>query len=285
MLCAWLRDHAGLRDGAVDNAGNYAADMADMAGHLSTARFLRRHCSAARAAALALLQLPKTLLDAASDDDDDEGDLEMERKRPRVDIETAESGGTAAVAAIRQAYRQAALRSHPDKCSGEGEVGWTEVQAAYNLLTNEAATAEPGQMNTRHRYRLVLTAMAEETTVGTSERDVQEGGEDDQTRVAAGGEAEPGSDAALARLKAEIVALVLEHPGGMPLSNLPKRYRQVWRRDLPPPRQFRCKKLVQLLRRRMADSVVVEQESTNHTVLRPTLRLLASLGSAARAER
>ena len=46
---------------ASSQAGNFAADIADMAGHVCLARWLRLHASPARAQAAALLGLPCVL--------------------------------------------------------------------------------------------------------------------------------------------------------------------------------------------------------------------------------
>ena len=85
-----------------------------------------------------------------------------------------------------------------------------QVQAAYRLLTEEAAACSgggaEGQMNTRHRYRLVLTAMGEGVPVVKPMGQVGGDDEDDAEALAGGAVAAPGSDAALAQLKAEVAA-------------------------------------------------------------------------------
>ena len=54
-LCRWLRDECGLLDDAQDRGGNYAADVADMGGHVALAAWLRAEGSGARARSLAVL--------------------------------------------------------------------------------------------------------------------------------------------------------------------------------------------------------------------------------------
>eukprot|EP01044_Picomonas_judraskeda_P002667 COSAG03_NODE_198_length_10790_cov_17.850996_5_plen_330_part_00 len=67
--------------------------------------------------------------------------------------------------------------------------------------------------------------------------------------------------------KARLAAVLLEyHDVGIPLANLPKKYRQVWGVELPPAQAFRRRKMVQVLRN-MPDIVRVEQTHTNHTIL------------------
>jgi hypothetical protein len=67
--------------------------------------------------------------------------------------------------------------------------------------------------------------------------------------------------------KARLAAVLLEyHEGGIPLANLPKKYRQVWGVDLPPAQAFRRRKMVQVLRS-MPDVVRVQQTHANHTIL------------------
>ena len=57
-LIKYLRDEHNIFDDVQDNAGNYAADMADMAGadrHVKVAQFLRNECSAEKAKSCSIL--------------------------------------------------------------------------------------------------------------------------------------------------------------------------------------------------------------------------------------
>ena len=57
-MIKYLRDEHNIFDDVQDNAGNYAADMADMAGadrHVKVAQFLRNECSAEKAKSCSIL--------------------------------------------------------------------------------------------------------------------------------------------------------------------------------------------------------------------------------------
>lgn len=67
--------------------------------------------------------------------------------------------------------------------------------------------------------------------------------------------------------KARLAAVLLEyHNSGIPLANLPKKYRQIWGVEMPRAQVFRKRKMVQVLRN-MPDVVRVEQTHANHTIL------------------
>eukprot|EP01052_Picozoa_sp_SAG31_P008581 SAG31_NODE_436_length_15717_cov_5.420412_8_plen_394_part_00 len=341
-FCCWLRDAVGLRDGAVDNAGNFAADMAAMAGHPEVARWLRLHCSAARVVALETLGLPPKLLDAASDEEEDDGHGDGGGRVKRT--KTSEiSAIDDAQTLIRRAYLDAALRTHPDKQCSDASA-WEQVQHAYATLANRCQENHE-QHNARHRYRLVLTAMADSVTARSgrgpsadeTSRACQDGNDDGATLatqqlpfgdlsrvqgaplrstprsalvsliVGAGTEAcitsaelatkpvirlrklairaglpqdavAAAATAGLAELKAEVVAVLFEYPNGMPLATLPKKYGQIWRRAFPASTDFGFKKVSQFLRGPdFTNVIVVEQVGPNHTVLRPSPAILASI--------
>ena len=83
-LIKYLHQYQDLWDDSQDDAGNYAADLADMANtprHSEIARYLRHHCSRARAESCAILRVP---------------------------IRATESD-------IRKAYLQQARELHPDR--------------------------------------------------------------------------------------------------------------------------------------------------------------------------
>lgn len=62
-LIKYLHEHQDLWDDSQDDAGNFAADIADMANttrHAEIATYLRHHCSRARAESCAILGVPTT---------------------------------------------------------------------------------------------------------------------------------------------------------------------------------------------------------------------------------
>ena len=120
-LIEYLRDEHGLLDDVQDFAGNYAADLADMANtkrHAQVAQFLRRECSAARANSCAILGVP-------------------------VGSSTHE---------IRKAYLEKARLLHPDrnKCNSD----FDELHKAYKHLTTEDGNGF--QSNPAHSLNLML---------------------------------------------------------------------------------------------------------------------------------
>ena len=123
-LLRWLRDEFGFLDDAQDYAGNYAADLANMANderHHEVARWLRRECSSARANSCAILGL-------AMDSHDDE---------------------------IRKAYLSKAKQLHPDRLVDESEGdAFDEVRKAYEHLTKEEGVGK--QANPAHSLKLML---------------------------------------------------------------------------------------------------------------------------------
>ena len=69
-LCRWLRRELGVMDDATDEAGNYAADIADMGHHHALAMWLRSHASPHRSSAAALLGVDYDALCDLKDDDE-----------------------------------------------------------------------------------------------------------------------------------------------------------------------------------------------------------------------
>lgn len=123
-LLRWLRNECGLWDDSQDYAGNYAADLADMANderHEKVARFLRRECSSAR-------QKSCSTLGVTINSSDEE---------------------------IRQAYLAKAKELHPDRSTIDvGGDDFDEIRRAYDHLTKEAGIGK--QANPAHSLKLML---------------------------------------------------------------------------------------------------------------------------------
>lgn len=123
-LIRYLRDEHGLLDDIQDDAGNYAADLADMANterHTKVALFLRQKCNSCRAQSLAVLGLPvnSTMQD------------------------------------IRRAYLTKARQVHPDRQGHNEETEhFDRIRKAYEHLTKEGGNGK--QSNPAHSLNLML---------------------------------------------------------------------------------------------------------------------------------
>jgi len=128
-LLRYLRDVHGAWDNVQDDAGNYAADLADMANtdrHRRVAEFLRRECSDARAKSCQTLGVPLT----ATNEE------------------------------IRQAYLCKAKQLHPDKNQGgASEEEFNAIKRAYDHLTVEHGRGN--QTNPAHSLNLMIEVQKE----------------------------------------------------------------------------------------------------------------------------
>lgn len=123
-LLRWFRDEFGTLDDTPDYAGNYAADLAEMANderHDEVARWLRRECSSARVKSCYILGV-----------------------NPASNYEE-----------IRQAYLRKAKQFHPDR-NGDESMGpaFDELRQAYEHLTKENGVGK--QTNPTHSLKLML---------------------------------------------------------------------------------------------------------------------------------
>jgi ankyrin repeat protein len=206
-LVRYLHEEHGMMDEAPDHAGNYAASLADMANtprHDEIARYLRQECSTARRTSCAILGVSVTSTEAE----------------------------------IRRAYLNKAKEVHPDKCHNNhpdaNDCRFQELQRAYRHLTEEKGHGN--QSNPAHSLNLMLQVAANGSR------------HDNETN---GGENENGSnwnhknsdldveDASC--FKARLMAVLLEYGDkGMDLSNIRKKWIQVWGPEVPFPSQTEC---------------------------------------------
>ncbi len=130
-LIKYLHQHQDLWDDSQDDAGNFAADLADMANtprHAIIAKYLRQHCSRARAESCALLRVP---ISASNSD-------------------------------IRKAYLKRARELHPDRQSGSkidspnfrSDHEFDALHKAYIHLVEEGGHGK--QSNPSHSLKLML---------------------------------------------------------------------------------------------------------------------------------
>ena len=278
-FCRWLTTTVGLLDSQPDESANYAADMAEMGGHPALAAWLRREASAERQQAFAVLGLA---LDAGEEQ-------------------------------MRTAYRSLARSCHPDKqtqrsasepvpegAAEADQISWHQLQQAYEILAQppvadqvEARSAGT-QRNAAHDLRLMLRMVAdgdEGDSGGAVENSApvkrpRSPSSDAYVNVPAAGEDEDDEGwSEESVFKARLAAVLLEYEAaGIPLANLPKKYRQVWGVNLPTARALGKRKMVQVLRS-MPDVVTVEQSGVNHVILhavktRDDLKMLLEDGTA-----
>lgn len=158
----------GADDGVVDETGGRPSDEADAAGHGKLRDFLRLRADRGKAAQsrAALGLAPEGALDAA---------------------------------AVRDAFREVALATHPDRAAGGGDDAFRAARAAHDYLQG---VPEDYSRATR---RLPILVEALGPTPG-----------DPRVHIFA----------------AQVVAAILEHgDGGLSLAHLPKKFRLLWRTD------------------------------------------------------
>lgn len=223
----YLHQEQGLWDDHPDEAGNYAAVLADMAAanapveqrqrYESVATFLRECCSRERAESCAVLGLD------VSSCHTDKG--------------------------IRQAYKRLALQLHPDRLAsapvGESKptVDFDAVQKAYRHLLIDKGRGS--QSNPAHSLKLMLQVSANHVT----------------SNSCASLDGDAGNYQEDACFKARLIAVLMEYGNkGIDLSNLKAKWKQVWP-DAIFPCPTRGPKLSEWVRQ-MAGDVV---ELRHHT--------------------
>ena len=216
-FCAWLRDARGLED-APDGHGNYAADLAREAGHADLCSWLRRRCAPGRKA-----------------------DVDALAAASGVDL-----GADPSDAALRRAFRRAALDAHPDR--GGDAQRFERARAAHDRLARGVGCANENPLRNAATVRRLLDADAFDADAGGSQR-------------------------ALREFEARLAVVLLEQPRGLALGLLRRRYGRAWP-DKPnyfpeDPRDFGYRKLVALVRAEAKRVARVEVDDGGTVVLFP----------------
>lgn len=181
-LIQYLHRRQGLWDDTRDHAGNYAADLADMANtprHSVIAQYLRNTCSRSREESCKILGVDTT----------------------------------ATTTEIRKAYLERAREVHPDAGNRSGspntEIEFGQLHDAYRHLVDHGG--QGNQFNPAHSLKLML-----ELSIRDDEKQV--------------------SDEKNSCFKAQLIAVLLEYGNkGLNLSNVKRKWRQVWPQSPFPP--------------------------------------------------
>ena len=201
-LIRYLHEHHDVWDDRPDQAGNYAVTLAEMAQHTATVQYLRTQCSRSAAHSCALLGLPEVSADPVL---------------------------------LRRAYHRMALRYHPDRqqrrrawqSSGVENADDDDVDAtgitfdaiyrAYHHMTVEGGTGQ--QCNAAHQRKLLLLPASSEDEPLHTERCLGNDISDDSGDC----------------FKARLIVVLQEYGSkGLDVSNLKKKWRQVWRGEVFP---------------------------------------------------
>ena len=198
-LVSYLHEQHGMMDDATDLAGNYAADLADMAHtprHDEVARYLRQWCSRQKYESCAVLGV----------------DLDADPQ------------------AIREAYKQRVRLVHPDKNAASSADEFDALQTAYRHLTVEQGRGS--QSNPAHSLNLMIKVSAADSEASSNDNDL---------------------------FQARLIAVLLEYGDkGIDLSNLRKKWKQVWpHSSFPEPPTIKNRKMAlsKWIRRQAGDVV------------------------------
>ena len=256
-LCRWLRDECGAVDDLPDHGGNYAADVAEMYGHVHIAAWLRSENSGARAISCAALGLPPSTTCHATIR---RRYLELARRyHPdrQMALSSAKKLGTVSAAhdATEAAAEEAADEEFDRSPMGDGDAptaavgddaaeasgihsSFETIRAAYVHLTQEGGRGT--QCNPTHILRKMLLA----ATPNMATPNMVSPAANAAGAVCAGTADACATDAGTAgadyegvrgRFKAMLAAVCYEYGDqGIPLTNLRKKFGEVWRGEQVP---------------------------------------------------
>ncbi|CAJ1965069.1 unnamed protein product [Cylindrotheca closterium] len=212
-LLRYLKEEHGLWDDSVDDAGNYAADLADMANttrHTRIAKYLREECSRARAESCSILGIDASCSSPSK---------------------------------IRQAYLKKAHELHPDRNGtvlvdddqNEDDVTdrFDAVRKAYLHLSEHQGHGT--QSNPAHSLNLMLQVSGLDDT--DTNKDNKDNDDNDDSEEAGTTNDFVISNSEENCFKARLIAVLLEYGDkGLDLSNVKRKWKQVWPKDpFPEP--------------------------------------------------
>jgi hypothetical protein len=193
-LVRYLHEEHGMYDDVKDHAGNYAADLCDMANterHDVIAKYLRKECSLEYRHSCNVLGLDRTKLSL----------LEKDVGREE----------------IRRAYLFKAKECHPDKRGTDNDDEFQSVKKAYEHLMAGGAAIQ--QKNPMHSIHLMLEVQ--------KNKDIMNANPNESTKEI--GSEPVDADDEMKLFKPRLIAVLLEYgQKGISLSNIPKVWDKVW---------------------------------------------------------
>jgi hypothetical protein len=233
-----------------DHQGNGAADCAEKSQQLEMAKWLRRFAS----------PLIRQALD-------------------RMGFSTIERNGTTPPSALelRTQYLELAKEWHPDRrtsntsdethTNNDGMERWNNIHEAYSLLLDWHE--HPALCDTRIRMRSKNAALAEYSPLcwheGWHEQQQTAMNHYEFTSSSSSPNNNDNSDDSqrqrLQDFERRLIRLLTPlGDTGMSISQLPKEYEKNWHMPVPKPRDYKCRRLIQLIKKHCPKIEVLEEE-------------------------
>lgn len=219
IVAEYLCEKFGVIDTIRDNNGNTAADCAERSQNYELAKWLRRHASAEIHNAVQILGLKR---------------LQNTTIPPTLD-ET------------RASYLQLAKNHHPDVSKSNSMQQWNIILDSYHLL-RIYWTDDPESFDCQIRIRSRNSKLLEHERIcwHSSWHEEQQS---TQTK-----------DSSLGEFESRLVRLLSSESflkSGLTLAQLPREYEKNFHEKVPSPRDFGCRKLIQLLEKECPNIKVV----------------------------
>jgi len=232
-MLEYLVRERGIMDCLTDHQGNTAADCAERGKRWDVAVWIRRHASPLHQRALDVLI-------------------------PRGNVQGAT---TPSPFELRRLYLGKCKELHPDKCldhSESGSVAWLELQQAYQLLLSWWTNPEVYDFNIRMGSR--NPALFDRLTLMW----IQEWHSVKAESVVGSPSPIPNTSDLLI-FERRLVSLLLtdvHKEKGLSLAQLPKEFQKSWD-HLPNPKDYGCRKWIDLLQRKLSGTIHVEIDPRN----------------------
>jgi ankyrin repeat protein len=248
-----------------DHQGNVAADCAEKIQQLKMARWLRRFASPLIRQALDRMGFTTTTTTQSS------SIIRLIRVPPPV-------------GELRRRYLELAKDWHPDRCKTSTDDGtmrnhdhWNDIHDAYSLLLDwhEHSTL----CDTRIRMLCKNAVLAEylplcwheswheqQQQIMTTTQNIHHA----TSSASSSSSSSPNSKNAQQQLQdfeRRLIRLLTPlGANGMSISQLPKEYEKNWHMPVPKPRQYKCRRLIQLIKKLCPNIQVLEEERTPTTM-------------------